>query len=318
MANTASIQNRVQNAVNGGERSTMEGSNSAYITNVLSKYEAQIAQALPRTAQDLTSTRIIQIAATIVSRNEDLKKCDIRTVVAAVMQAAIMGLNPLPQMAECYLIPYKKECQFQIGYRGWLNIYHRNPLVQDVEARAVKEGDDFSFEYGGNKFLRHIPKAAADASVTHAYCIVRYVTGGWAFVVLNRSEIDALRRRGEYGGKEGFAWRNDFAAMAVAKAMKQVRHQVPSDGASIEEAAYADGHVLHPENFRPAGGGVDLAALPIEEVELHVQVDNDRDNKTADSVADAIERSETMSTAGAKSNELPLGTKPKTPHPSTE
>ena len=50
------------------------------------------------------------------------------------------------------LIPYKNkgalECQFQIGYKGLIDLAYRNGQMQTIQTHAVFENDYFDYEYG--------------------------------------------------------------------------------------------------------------------------------------------------------------------------
>jgi recombination protein RecT len=261
MANAA---NAAQSAVTGaltkaGDDKTFRGKKSTDISEALSVYKAQIAQALPRANPDLTATRIIQIASTIVARDPKLLACDKGSIVAAVMQASILGLNPTPSLAECYFIPYGGVCTFQIGYRGFVTQYHRCKLVKEVYAYPVLDTDVFSYKLGLEPSVTHEPgpdSAAANGSnLTHVYAVAHYHNGGKAFVVLTKADVERLRRR----GGNGPSWTTDYAAMAMAKALKQLKRYIPADGAL--DVLESDEKVLRLEHFRTDGQGVDAAKL---------------------------------------------------------
>src|SRR5699024_11603990 len=63
--------------------------------------------------------------------------------LAALMNAAQLGLEPNTPLGQAYLIPYNNkgvlECQFQIGYKGLIELGYRNPLMQTIQAQAVYE-----------------------------------------------------------------------------------------------------------------------------------------------------------------------------------
>ncbi len=57
-------------------------------------------------------------------------------------------------MGQAYLIPYNNkgamECQFQIGYKGLIDLSYRNPQMQIISAQVVYENDEFEYELGLN------------------------------------------------------------------------------------------------------------------------------------------------------------------------
>jgi recombination protein RecT len=258
------------------------GAKSEDIVTVLSRFETQIAQALPKAAKDLSAQRIIQIAATIISGNEKLKECDMGSVIGAVMQAAILGLNPMPTLAEVYFVPFhqsvkvngkwqkkdKPDCQMQIGYKGFVNIYHRGRFIGSVTCGAVAKGDDFDYALGTSQFLRHIPTHDVEpngSNLRHAWALARYNNGHEVFVVLTKAQIERLRRRSPMAQydpeKLSGGWEKDYAAMAMAKALKQLKRTIPTD-ASIDAAFATDEAVLRPDTFRnDQSGEIDFSKL---------------------------------------------------------
>lgn len=96
-----------------------------------------------------------------VSNTSALEKCTPMSFVAALMNAAQLGLEPNTPLGQAYLIPYRNkkkgvvECQFQIGYKGLIDLVYRNENVQTIQAQAVYENDVFEYELGLESKLRH-------------------------------------------------------------------------------------------------------------------------------------------------------------------
>lgn len=71
--------------------------------------------------------------------------------LAALMNAAQLGLEPNTPLGQAYLIPYKNksvlECQFQIGYKGLIDLAYRNFLKQDIEKRNGDSMEKRKFGY---------------------------------------------------------------------------------------------------------------------------------------------------------------------------
>jgi len=82
------------------------------IKNYIKIYEGEIARALPKV---MTPERFTRIATSAVSNNQDLAKCEPVSFISAMMNAAQLGLEPNTPLGQAYLIPYGKQCQFQIG-----------------------------------------------------------------------------------------------------------------------------------------------------------------------------------------------------------
>ncbi len=79
-------------------------------------------------------------------KNSALYTCDPATVMDAVRKAASVGL-PLGQDL-CYLVPYAKRCQFQMGYRGLLNLARQSGAILRHVVRTVHMDDEFATNDG--------------------------------------------------------------------------------------------------------------------------------------------------------------------------
>ena len=63
------------------------------------------------------------------------------------MQAVQLGLEP-GLLGHCYILPYKREATFIIGYKGMIDLARRSGHIQSIYAHAVHENDEFEYELG--------------------------------------------------------------------------------------------------------------------------------------------------------------------------
>ena len=82
-------------------------------------------------------------------------------------------------LGQAYLIPFKNkgvlECQFQLGYKGMLDLAYRSGEVSVIQAHTVYENDMFEYELGLDPKLKQIPAKEnrgepAYLSLIHIYC----------------------------------------------------------------------------------------------------------------------------------------------------
>lgn len=136
----------------------------------------EIKKALPTV---LTPERFTRIALSALNNTPALQKCTPMSFLAALMNAAQLGLEPNTPLGQAYLIPYKNkgvlECQFQIGYKGLIDLAYRNGQMQTIQAQAVYENDEFSYEYGLEPKLFHRPAFSDRGELVYFYGIFRTV-----------------------------------------------------------------------------------------------------------------------------------------------
>lgn len=134
---------------------------------LLQQMRPQLALALPK---HLNPDRMVRIALTELRKNPALNECNAQTVLASVVIASQLGLEPGIN-GQGYLIPYKGTCTFVPGWKGLVDLAQRSGRAS-VWTGAVFDGDEFDYEYGTKPYLKHKPGAENDpAKMTHAYAV---------------------------------------------------------------------------------------------------------------------------------------------------
>jgi recombination protein RecT len=163
----------------------------------------------------LQPDRMLRIVTYALRKTPKLAACDPQSFLGAVMTSAALGLEPNTPQGHAYLIPYDKrgkldsgkwgvvgtECQFVIGYRGFIELAYRNHNIVKFVAKAVHENDEFDHCEGSDSFLRFKPalKNRGDLIGAFAYAKYRTANGGEAemSVVLPLEEIHKARAKSE-------------------------------------------------------------------------------------------------------------------------
>ena len=249
------------NSVNVNEKGNMiattkKAKKPASIKDLIKSYEGQFAKALPSV---MTPERFARIATTAVTQNPDLAKCTPSSFMGALLQACQLGLEPNTPLGQAYLIPYNngragnKECQFQIGYKGLIELAHRSGELKSIESHVVYNNDVFEFEYGLEPKLKHIPTQEADkGDVVWVYAVYHLVNGGYGFEVMSKADINAHRNKFSKA-KNSPAWTDSWEEMAkktvVKKALKYAplksdfQRAITSDEATVNMVQADDGEV---------------------------------------------------------------------------
>lgn len=117
------------------------------IPDMVRVLEPEIKKALPSV---MTPERFTRIALSALNNTPALQQCTPMSFIAALLNAAQLGLEPNTPLGHAYLIPYKNkgvlECQFQIGYKGLIDLSYRSGQVKSIQAQAVYQNDDFEYE----------------------------------------------------------------------------------------------------------------------------------------------------------------------------
>lgn len=188
---------------------------------------AQIRMALPK---HLTDEKFQRQALTLWNNNEYLRAVEPMSFIAALMTAAQLGLDLTPTLGQAYIIPYKGKAQFQIGYKGLLDLAYRTGMFKRIEAREVHVNDAFEIAYGIEGTLRHKPLISGDrGSVMGYYALFELHNGGVSYLYLNKEEVMEHAKKFSEAFKAGrnTPWTSDFDEMAKKTAVKALLKYAP-------------------------------------------------------------------------------------------
>lgn len=172
---------------------------------MLQAHLGEVQRALPR---HMSADRIARIALTAFRRTPKLAECDPRSVFAAVIQAAQLGLEP-DTLGRSYLIPYGAECNFVPGWKGLVDLVNRTGAAT-AWTGAVFEGDEFEYQLGDSPKVMHRPRGNdAPETMRYAYAIGRVNGADWPTVEV-WSNARLLRHRDRYNkvGKRHYSFQN--------------------------------------------------------------------------------------------------------------
>lgn len=161
--------------------------------------------------EHLTAERMLFLAIECVRNNPALGECDHLSVLGAFITAQSLGLEPNTPLGHAYLIPYKgwtkddqgnwkqkqAECSFQIGYRGFAQLFHRTGKVVTCCARAIRENDTFHHEEGTNMVVRYSKALQSRGKVIGSFCHINKLNGGQDFELLTLEDIEQVRSTSE-------------------------------------------------------------------------------------------------------------------------
>lgn len=191
--------------------------------------EGQIAKALPSV---ITPERFTRMVMTALSSTPQLQECTPKSFLGAMMEAAQLGVEPNTPLGQAYLIPYRNhgnlECQFQLGYKGLLDLAYRSGDIADIAAHVVYANDTFEYELGLTPKLRHVPALTDRGESILYYAIYHTKSGGYGFEVMSREDIMTHRNKYSKAAAKGFSpWSTNFDEMAKKTVLKRVLKYAP-------------------------------------------------------------------------------------------
>jgi recombination protein RecT len=178
--------------------------------------------------------RFIAAISSAVATNSDLKECDAGTILSGALLGESLNLSPSPQLGQYYLVPFNnnkkgvKEAQFQLGYKGYVQLALRSGYYKKLNVLAIKKGelvkyDPLNEEIEVNLIEDDIQRESAET--IGYYAMFEYLNGFrkamyWSKV---KMEKHAIKYSKGYQAKKGYTfWEKDFDGMAYKTMLRQL------------------------------------------------------------------------------------------------
>ena len=164
----------------------------------------------------------------VANGNPQLRNAEPMSIIGAAMVAATMQLQVIPTLGQCYIIPYGKKAQFQVGYLGLIQLCQRSGQFKKILAAPVHEGeyvsgDEFDEEYVFDKKQKKSDKVIgymAKFELLNGFTKVAY----WDI-----EKVKAHAAKFSQAFRAGFnsPWKSDFDAMAQKTVLKSILKFAP-------------------------------------------------------------------------------------------
>ncbi len=152
-------------------------------------------------ASHLNPERMLRTMALSVSKTPKLAECTPLSLLGALMTSASLGLEPNTPLGHAYLIPYGKDAQLVVGYRGYIQLAHNSQQIASLDAAIHYESDPvWKWRRGSEAVLEH-ETGNETGAMLHAYAIAAIKGGGKIWVVWPEAKLVAHRDRYSQGYK---------------------------------------------------------------------------------------------------------------------
>jgi len=205
----------------------------------------------------------------VVNSNNYLAKADPKTVYASAMIAATLDLNINNSLGYAYIVPYKGQAQFQIGYKGLIQLAQRTGEYKSINAIPIDESHlvswnplseelevDFNHEKSGK-----VVGYAARFELLNGFCKTVYWT---------KKEVEehAKKYSQSYSYKSS-PWNTNFDQMAIKTVLKKALSTYGIMSVEMVRANIADQGVI--SNFDTDNDTMDVDYVDNEPQTIEIQ-----------------------------------------------
>lgn len=213
------------------------------------------------------ANKFIASISSAVATNPQLQKCDAGSILSGALLGEALNLSPSPQLGQFFLVPYDKKqkingewvvvesnAQFQLGYKGYIQLAIRSGQYKDIDVIDVREGEylgrdkitgKHQFEFIENEVERE------NKPIIGYMAYFEYLNGFYKNIYWSKEKMQkhALEYSQAYASdvKKGTTysfWSKDFNGMAFKTMLRQLISKWGVMSVEIQEAITKDMSVV--------------------------------------------------------------------------
>lgn len=201
--------------------------------------------------------RFIASIVSAVQVNSDLQECTNQSILSAALLGESLKLSPSPQLGQYYMVPFKnnkkgcKEAQFQLGYKGYIQLAIRSGQYKKLNVLAIKEGELVRFDPLNEEIEVNLiddEEAREEAKTIGYYAMFEYTNGFRKAMYWSKKKMEAhaLKYSKGYAAKKGYTfWEKDFDGMAYKTMLRQLISKWGIMSIDLQTALDKDMAVIH-------------------------------------------------------------------------
>lgn len=206
--------------------------------------------------------RFISSIVSAVQTNSALQECTNPSILSAALLGESLKLSPSPQLGQYYMVPFNKnkkgfkEAQFQLGYKGYIQLAIRSGQYKKLNVLAIKEGELVRFDPLNEEIevnLIEDEEAREEAATVGYYAMFEYTSGFKKAMYWSKKKMEAhaLKYSKGYKAKKGYTfWEKDFDAMAYKTMLRQLISKWGIMSIDMQSAMDADMAVIHEDGTK--------------------------------------------------------------------
>ncbi|WP_313578616.1 recombinase RecT [Lacrimispora sp.] len=183
-------------------------------------------------------TRFMSSIVSAVQATPTLQECTNSSILSAALLGESLNLSPSPQLGQFYLVPYDnrskgaKEAQFQLGYKGYIQLAIRSGQYKKLNVLAIKEKELVRFDPLNEEIEVNLIEDENEREETKTigyYAMFEYTNGFRKALYWSREKMEAHAKKYSPGYKKDLEkgtqwtfWAKDFDGMAYKTMLRQL------------------------------------------------------------------------------------------------
>lgn len=209
--------------------------------------------------------RFISAIVSATTANPALQECSNGSILSAALLGESLKLSPSPQLGQYYLVPFNdkdkgKVAQFQLGYKGYIQLAIRSGQYKKLNVLAIKEGELIRFDPLNEEIEVNLieDEELRELKPTIGYyAMFEYVNGFKKAIYWSKAKMEAHALKYSQGyaadkrkGTSWTFWSKDFDGMAYKTMLRQLISKWGIMSIEMQTAIDADMAVINDDGSK--------------------------------------------------------------------
>ena len=208
---------------------------------------------------DTSAPSFVSSILAVVNSNPKLQECSVNSILSAAGIAAALKLPINPSLGFAFIVPYKGQAQFNLGYKGFVQLALRSGLYRTINAGAVREGQIKDIDFVTGEIVRG--EKISDEII--GYCAYMELVNGFhksLYMTVEEIKMHAEKYSQSFAydlrsNRKSSVWSTNFDAMAKKTVLKKLLSNfgiisIDQQSAALVTAIQSDQAVITDEGYR--------------------------------------------------------------------
>ncbi|GIO25357.1 recombinase RecT [Oceanobacillus sp. J11TS1] len=234
MATNSTLKNQIANK--------KQGNNSVGKAQGTTMKQLLASPAVMNRFEEVLGKRANQFTASILSlynSEKMLQKAEPMSVISSAMIAATLDLPVDKNLGYAWIVPYGGKAQFQMGYKGYIQLALRTGQYRNINVIEVYEGELQSFNRLTEEIELDFDARASDKVIGYTG-FFELINGFRKTVYWSKEEIEKHKKK---FSKSDFGWKKDYDAMAKKTVIRNLLNKWGILSIDMQKSVVSDNKV---------------------------------------------------------------------------
>ncbi|MDB1969441.1 MULTISPECIES: recombinase RecT [Clostridium] len=237
MATASSLKNQLAKKEGAGQAPAISNSVKGLMDSpaVKKRFEEVLMERAPQYMSSIVN---------LVNSDTNLKKCEPMSVIASCMVAATMDLPVDKNLGYAWVVPYGTKAQFQMGYKGYIQLALRTGQYKAINVVEIREGELINWNPLSEEVEIDFTQRKSDKVIGYAGYF-KLLNGFEKTVYWSKEEVESHAKKFSktYSFKNG-VWQTDFDSMAKKTVLRNLLSKWGILSIEMQKAYSADNNTI--------------------------------------------------------------------------